>query len=104
VIACRTAYDMVTVAQGTFYGSDALPITKLTASKHWRIYAVMTKKAHRTRQQQWTSENMHLFGMGPTVHSTSICLVSLYSRTIWLPHSPNFCRTSWTWGPWSHNH
>jgi len=50
-----------------------------------------------------TNDSMNLIGMGPTVHSISMYLLPLYSRTTWLPQSPNFCRTSCTWGPCTNN-
>jgi len=50
-------------------------------------------------QRLQTDKNLNLVGIGPMVHSISMYLLSLYSRTIWLPQSPNFWRTSCTWRP-----
>jgi len=63
-----------------------------------------SSKELRTQQALWTSEDVNLLGIGPTVHSSSTCLESLYRRTIWLPQLPNFCRTSCTCWPCTEYH
>ena len=40
-----------------FYGPDALSVTKQTASKHWRIYVIIVKKAQNSATvNQWRHE------------------------------------------------